>query len=89
MAEQESDKVRKESQGPIFMGRGRAVLTIKDFHHWKTFFKQDDQELSDEFIDTIEQAATYENFSTEGKIRIEWPEVYLDFNLDRFLGKMS
>ncbi len=88
MAETASEKAKKESQGPTFMGRGRAVLTIRDFHSWKVFFKRDDQELSEELVETIEQVAdaSYDNYCVEGKIRIEWPEVFLDFNMDRFLG---
>ncbi len=82
----ESTSAKQESQALLFMGRGRAVLTITDFDAWKPFFKQDDQELTVELIDAIEQAATYENYSVEGKIRVQWPEVILEFNMDRFLG---
>ena len=80
-----------DDKDAMFMGRGRALLTVMDtdghFEHWKPFFKVYGQDLPDPLIDAIEEKASYDNFTIEGKIRVEWPKVILEFNLDRFLGK--
>lgn len=87
MAEQGEVKSRRSSQKAIFMGHGRAVLTILDFNNWKPFLKRDGRALTVGEISEIEEAANYDNFSVDGKIRIEWPEVAVLFKMDLFLGE--
>lgn len=89
MANQEGqgDSERRSSQKASFMGRGRAVLTILDFNHWKNFFKRDGRDLTMEEKVDIEYAASFDNYSVDGKVRVDWPEVTVEFNMDRFLGE--
>ena len=87
--EEQGDGERRSSQKAFFMGRGRAVLTILDFNHWKDFFKRDGRNLTMEEKVDIEYAANFDNFSVDGKVRVEWPEVTVEFNMDRFLGECS
>ncbi len=86
-----SQEGRRLSSGAkcLFKGRGRATLTVLGYRNWKGFLKCNERELTSEEIADVEKAADYENFSVEGVVRVEWPEVTLDFRMDRFLGECS
>lgn len=78
---------RKVSEGRCsFKGNGKATLTILGYRNWKTFLKCNDRDLTDEEAFDVEYAADYHNFSVEGVIRVDWPDVTLEFNMDKFVG---
>lgn len=89
MASGEEGDSRRWSTGGkcLFKGRGRATLTVFGYQNWQDFLKCNDRELTSEEIARVEMAADYENFSVEGVIGVEWPDIRLEFKMDRFLGE--
>ena len=37
--------------------------------------------------DEIEASSDFENFNVEGTVTVEWPDVTLEFNMNKLLGK--
>ena len=71
----------------FFKGNGRATLTILGYKNWKQFFMCNERALTPQEIDDLEYAANYKNFCVEGVVRVEWPDVRVEFEVDRFLGE--
>lgn len=80
---------RKFSEGRcVFKGRGSATLTILGYKNWKEFLKCNDRDLTPEEADDIESAADYQNFNVKGVIRVDWPDVTIEFNMDKFISTL-
>ena len=73
----------------MFKGSGRATLTILGYKHWKEFLKCNDRDLKPKEIEDLERAADYHNFAVEGVVRVEWPEVTVEFEMEKFLGRLA
>ena len=80
---------RKFSEGRcIFKGSGNATLTILGYKSWKQFLKCNDRILTHEEAIDIEYAADYQNFNVKGVIRVDWPDVTIEFNMDKFISAL-
>ena len=80
---------RKISEGRcIFKGSGSATLTILGYQSWKQFLKCNDRALTYEEATDIEYAADYQNFNVKGVIRVDWPDVTIEFNMDTFISAL-
>ncbi len=87
MASSKEARRLSDSGKLLFKGRGRATLTVLGYRNWKDFLKCNERELTSEEIANVEMAADYDNFNVEGVIRVEWPDITLEFRMDRFLGE--
>ena len=87
MASQLGKVPTKTSKDCFFKGSGRAVLNVYGFQEWKYFFDCNERGITEPVADLIESKADFENFTVEGTITVEWPDVTLTFNMDKFLGK--
>lgn len=81
MAEQTSPK------DILFKGKGVAILNIYGYDHWKTLLKLNDKEIPYEITSDIDYVADIDNYSVHGEIQVEWPDVTVVFNMDKFLGE--
>ena len=86
MAEHLGRRPSRGSQDSLFRGKGKAVLTILGYKNWKSFLKVEDRDLTVEEMVDIEYSADYDNFAVEGQIRVNWPDITVEFNMDRFTG---
>ena len=77
----------KTSKECFFKGSGRAVLNIYGYEEWKYFFHCNGREMTAAEAREIEMKTDFDNFNVEGSITVEWPDVSLEFNMNRFLGK--
>ena len=80
-------KPTKASTDLLFKGKGVAILNVYGHEHWKTFLKHEDKEIPYELTSNIDYAADYNNFNVHGEILVEWPNVTVVFNMDKFLGR--
>ena len=71
----------------LYVGNGSATLTIYGYRHWMEFLKCNEMPLSDEDIDALESAASCRNYSIEGTIKVNWPVVTVEFEMEKFLGE--
>lgn len=88
MTEQLGKVPTKTSKDCFFKGHGRAVLNIFGYEEWKYFFNCNGREMSASEASEIEIRSDFENFNVEGTISVEWPDVILEFNMNKFLGKV-
>ena len=79
----------KASKECFFKGNGRAVVNIYGFEQWKHFFKANGREMTYAEADEIEASSDFENFNVEGTVTVEWPDVTLEFNMNKLLGKRT
>ena len=89
MADQLGKVPTKTSKECFFKGKGRAVLNIYGYDHWKYFFMANGRELTGAEADEIEACSNFENFNVEGTINVEWPNVTIEFSMNKFLGKIT
>lgn len=79
--------VRKISEGKCpFKGRGKATLTILGYQNWKRLLKCNDHVLNEDEIEALQSVANYSNYGAEGVIKVEWPTVAVEFDMNKFLG---
>ena len=80
---------RKTSEGRFaFKGSGIATLTILGYQNWKQL-KCNGQPLKEDEVASLQSAANYSNYGTEGVIKIEWPAITVEFDMNKFLGKLA
>ena len=87
MAEEPGKAASKASKECFFKGKGRAVVNIYGYEQWRYFFMVNGREMTDAEADEIEASSDFENFNVEGSITVEWPDVTLEFNMNKLLGK--
>ena len=87
MADQLGKVPSKASKECFFKGKGRAVVNIYGYEQWKYFFMVNGREMTAAEADEIEASSDFENFNVEGTITVEWPDVTLQFNMNKLLSK--
>ena len=87
MADQLGKVPTKTAKECFFKGRGRAVLNVYGYEHWKYFFTCNGREMTAAEAGEIEDSADFEKFNVEGTITVEWPDVTLEFNMNKFVGE--